>query len=826
MVRVEKGLIIPFYGEFIPDGWLLCDGKHGTPNLLGDIIKGGRATNPFKPNFPLYADPWFDDCEISNQFSLPYVISLGEEMSNNSVYMKMNYSEFVSYIKNLTFLEARNSDSVYDIKCEVQKKVKKSLLDGDISLLPGVAGLVKEISVEVMLNTGASTIVIDKLDLVVNGGGVIPGEMIIPPLLLVSNDDEILDIQITNSSDKEVFIRSHSDLSEVNTSLIVSPDKNTLKNMRLNIPSGDLFQLSSGETKKAVAIGFQKQNITPKNSSGDASKFLDFVDYVGRYGPTTGVRVRLADTNLLIKVEKDLCGYGDEIVTGYGEAKKNSVYLDGFCDTVIVNALIVDCTGIFKADIGIKEGRIVGIGKAGNQEIHKGVLPELTIGMNTKVIQAKGMIVTAGAVDCYASSFSHNVIDEYLNAGITTVSCCGVNTINAGESSSYSIGVNDVNQGAQLLDNLPVNILINAGVQGSTRDNFEDVLYKSVASGLYLNEFSEGGAYSLSKISEVTSDKDIPFLFRMDACNTRGWVEHLPLGLSKRTAIAVNISGVCGGPVDSIICSMYNNIIPVSISSGLICTSNLIPELDGVVKMQHGIYDGTAKSELYKCTLNEKVIMAESVLHDKGFIPIIASGYLSPGRIRDGVRKTWQLAHFMKESFGRLHEDSEDSDNYRVKRYISKYTINPAIALGIDRHVGSVETGKLACLAIWEPAFFGIQPSIVLVNGIVSMELCASASNSMGSTGEVRRMRSSRGKGVTFTSKNAINNNVEKGLQCFNKFIPVEGARDVSRSKMKYNSGIPVFKFDYESNEIIFEGDERINYEVATNLPLSRLYKS
>ncbi|RJK65260.1 hypothetical protein CMV60_15455 [Serratia marcescens] len=759
---------------------------------------------------------------------MPYVKSLGEEMSNNSVYMKMNYAECISYIKNLTFLEAKSGGSVHEIKSMVREKIKKSLSDGDISLLPGVANLVKKISVEVMLDTGASTIVLDQLDLGANNYDIIPGEIIIPRLSLVSNENEMLDVTITNYSDNKIFIRSHSNLSDVNTSLTLSPDNSTLKDMRLNIPSGDLLLIAPGEGKKAKAVGFGKQNITLTDSSGGASKFLDLVDYIDRYGPTKGVKVRLADTNLLINVEKDLCGYGDEIVIGYGEVKENSNPLGTFCDTVIVNALIVDYTGIFKADIGIKKGRIVGIGKAGVPSVHKNVDPNLVIGMNTKVIQAKGMIVTAGAVDCYASSLSHNAIDEYLNAGITTVSCCGTNTINAGESGSYSIGENDVNQGAQLLDNLPVNILINVGVQGSTRDNFESMLYKCVASGFYLNEFAEGMAYSVNKISEVTSDKDIPFLFRMDACNTRGWAEHIPLGLFNRTAIAVNISGICGGPVDSLICSMYDNIIPVSISSGLIYTSNLIPELNGVMNMQHDIYNGSAKKELYQGTLETGVIMAESVLHDNGCIPIIASGYLSPGRIRDCVRKPWQLAHIMKKNFGRLNEeDGFDNDNYRVKRYISKYTINPAIALGIDRHVGSVEIGKLACLAIWEPAFFGIQPNIVLVNGSVSLELCASASGSMGSTGEVRRMCSSRGKGVTFTSQNAINNNVEKGLQCFNSFIPVEGAKNVSRSNMKYNSKVPELTFDYDTYKVTLNGQGKpMEYEEAKNLPLSRLYKA
>ncbi|AYO37321.1 urease subunit alpha [Serratia sp. P2ACOL2] len=839
MVNVGKGTIIPFNGNIIPDGWLLCDGRYGTPNLLGKINKGGFAVNPFKNNYPLHSDQNSYGVEVSNQFSLAYDLFFGRDMNNKFTAKNMNYPEFVSYVKYLALIEARDSSDLHSIKQKVKIEINNNLLNGDISLLPGVANLVKSISVEVMLVTGASTIVFDDLGIIASDGEIHPGEIIIPSHkciasivdpCLVNTDEDVIAVDVINSSFNDMYIRSHSDLSEVNLSLKLYPDGAILKGKRPYIPSGDLLLFQPGDKKKIAAIGMKKQDLVVTDCYDGNAEFLDLEGYVDRYGPTTDCIVRLSDTNLTIRVENDYCGYGDEIVTGYGEARKNSSLPSAYCcDTVIVNALIVDHTGIFKADIGIKDGRICGVGKSGNPDIHNKVDPGLVIGVATKVIQAKGMIVTAGAVDCYALSFSRNAIDEYLNSGITTVSCCGVNTINAEESGAYSIGENEVNQGAQLLDNLPINIMLHGAAQGYNTDRFDDLLYNSVASGFYLNEYGEGTSYSISKISEVANEKDVPFLFKMDACNTRGFVEHLPLGLSSRTAIAVNISGFCGGPNDSIVCSKYANIIPISTSSGLIFTQNLCYDSMGVMSMQHNLSKkGHAINHLYDTSKYEGVIAAESVLHDQGFIPIIASGYLSPGRVRDVVRKTWQLAHVMKDEYGPLDGDDEDSgDNYRVKRYISKYTINPAIALGIDKHVGSVEKGKLACLTIWDPAFFGIQPNVVLVNGLVSLELCASASNTIGSTGEVRRMRSCRGKGVTFTSKNAIRENVEKGLQCFNEFIPTEGAKDVSRSDMKHNSGIPEFTYNYELNNLISEDGKVIgNLSYVEYLPLSRLYKA
>ncbi|WP_454889356.1 urease subunit alpha [Serratia quinivorans] len=838
MVNVGKGTIIPFNGMLIPDGWLLCDGRYGTPNLLGKIIKGGFAVNPFKNNYPLHSDQNSYNVEVSNQFSLAYDLFFGRAMNNKLTAKNMNYPEFVSYVKYLAFIEARVNDHIVSVKNKVKEKINNNLLNGDISLLPGVAGLVKSISVEVMLDTGASTIVFDNLGIKASDDEIHPGEIIIDGTKCIVNADidphlvnyneDMMTVEIINTAANDIYIRSHSDLSELNLSLRLYPDGVILNGKRMYIPSGDLLHLKPGESKVITAIGMKKQNLILNWRDNADAVFLELEDYVDRYGPTTYCKVRLADTNLLVQVENDYCGYGDEIVIGYGEAKKNSSLPSAYCcDTVIVNALIVDHTGIFKADIGIKDGRICGVGKSGNPDIHNEVDPGLVIGVATKVIQAKGMIVTAGAVDCYASSFSRNAIDEYLNSGVTTVSCCGVNTINAEESGTYSIGENEVNQGAQLLDNLPINIMLHGAAQGNNTDRFNDLLYNSVASGFYLNEYGEGASYSINKVSEVASEKDVPFLFKMDACNTRGFVEHLPLGLSGRTAIAVNISGFCGGPYDSTLCSKYANIIPVSTSSGLILTHNLLEDSMGIVSMQHNLYKkGDAINSIYDTSYYAGIIAAESVLHDQGFIPIIASGYLSPGRVRDVVRKTWQLAHVMKDRVGPLDGDLND-DNSRVKRYISKYTINPAIALGIDKHVGSVEKGKLACLTIWDPAFFGIQPNVVLVNGLVSLELCASASNTMGSTGEVRRMRSCRGKGVTFTSKNAIRNNVEKGLQCFNEFIPTEGAKDVSRSDMKHNSGIPEFTFAYDDVELISEDGKVIgDKSFVEYLPLSRLYKA
>lgn len=560
------------------------------------------------------------------------------------------------------------------------------------------------------------------------------------------------------------------------------------------------------------------------NTSRDDSDYqISRDEYARRYGPTVGDRIRLADTNLLIEVERDYTVYGDEITTGYGEAEKDSITdTEDTCDIVLVNAVMVDWSGIFKADIGIKDGKICGIGKSGNPYLHYSVNFDLIIGNSTQVIDAKGKIVTAGAVDCYASVLNHNTVDEYLNMGITTVAACGVGTV-AGESSgTNSFGVSQLNNGLQLLDNLPINILLNGKGAGVSEDNVRLLFEESGAAGLFLNE--TWGAYPdvIDHLLRAADHYQVPLLLKTDSTNSEGYIENTIAAFKNRTVIAVGISGIGGGHLDAIKMVGLPNVIPVSIASSLILTENSVSELKDLLMYEFYAYDSAEKTGLIDSLASPEIIMAEAVLHDKGAIPIIASGHSAPGRIKDLIKKTWQLAHVMKAQRGALPEDTEGHDNTRVRRYISKYTINPARALGIDEYVGSLEVGKLANLVVWDPAFFGVTPDTVFVNGTIAQEYSSNARNALNMLQPLRRRRSSRGNGVTFVSPTALENKINEKLGCYNRFIPIKP----SQRDMALNDYFPRTEVDPETHVVTAEGDNLHMSPVTGALPLEALYSN
>lgn len=546
-------------------------------------------------------------------------------------------------------------------------------------------------------------------------------------------------------------------------------------------------------------------------------------EYARRYGPTTGDRIRLADTNLLIEVERDFAVYGDEITTGYGEAEKDSITAtEDTCDIVLVNTVIVDWYGVIKADIGIKDGKICGIGKAGNPHLHYGVSPDLIIGNSTQVIDLKGKIITAGAVDCYASVLNHNTVDEYLNMGITTVAACGVGTV-AGESSgTNSFGVSQLNNGLQLLDNLPINILLNGKGAGVSEDNIRLLFEDSGAAGLFLNE--TWGAYPdvIDYLLSAVDRYQVPLLLKTDSANSEGFIEHTIAAFKNRTVMAVGVSGIGGGHLDAISMVGQPNVIPVSIASSLILTENSVSELKDLLMYEFYAYDSAAKTGLIDSLAHPETMMAEAILHDKGAIPIIASGHSAPGRINDMIKKTWQLAHVMKEQRGSLPEDTQSNDNIRVRRYISKYTINPARALGIDEYVGSIEVGKLANLVVWDPAFFGVTPDTVFVNGTIAQEYISNARNALNILQPLRRRRSSRGNGVTFVSPTALENKINEKLGCYNRFIPIKP----SHRDMMLNDYFPSITVDPETYVVIADGETLKMSPVTDALPLEALYSN
>ncbi|MBI0278566.1 amidohydrolase family protein (plasmid) [Hafnia alvei] len=370
--------------------------------------------------------------------------------------------------------------------------------------------------------------------------------------------------------------------------------------------------------------------------------------------------------------------------------------------------------------------------------------------------------------------------------------------------------------------NFPINILLNGKDAGISEDNVRLLFEESGAAGLFLNE--TWGAYPdvIDHLLSAADRYQVPLLLKTDSANSEGYIEQTVEAVMGKTVIAVGVSGIGGGHLDAMKLVGVKNVIPVSIASSLILTENSLSELKDLLMYEFYAYDSAAKTGLIDSLAHPETMKAEAVLHDKGAIPIIASGHSALGRINDMIKKTWQLAHVMKAQRGALPEDTESHDNTRVKRYISKYTINPARALGIDEYVGSLEVGKLANLVVWDPAFFGVTPDTVFVNGTIAQEYISNARNALNILQPLRRRRSSRGNGVTFVSPTALKNKINEKLGCYNQFIPIKP----SHRDMVLNDYFPRTEFDPETRVVTADGEELHMSSVTDAQPLEALYSN
>lgn len=550
-------------------------------------------------------------------------------------------------------------------------------------------------------------------------------------------------------------------------------------------------------------------------------------DYVKRYGPSIGDRIRLADTELLIEIEKDFAVYGDEVTVGYGgtPAGGEDRQLKDCPDMVLANAVILDYTGIVKADIGIRDGHIVGIGKAGNPDIHKGVDKNLVIGPSTQVIQAAGMIVTAGAVDCYAPSLNPQSAEAALCSGVTTLAGCGLGAIAGGIASTSNLGAAQIAHGLHLLDGLPLNAMwISKATTGVNPGPLVELLTQGAA-GLMVHEQWKNTLACLDGVLSVADEYDVPCLLQSDTLNAdggsngdiNGGIEATIAAIKGRTTLLIRGSGQGGGHLANLRAAAHSNILPVSIASTLAYSPNTREEQTDAVRLANGLPAGDLADSLVVV----ETLAAEQVLHDLGVLPIIASGNGSPGRIGELVRRSWQLAHVMKQQRGPLPEDSDRNDNHRVKRYLAKYTINPARALGIGQRVGSIEVNKRADLVLWDPAFFGVTPSTVLVGGCVAASHQGDVAAAVANAQPMLSSRAAHGRAVTFVSRAALDVGT---LELFNRIEAVKSTRSISRRDMVLNDVVPKkIEVDPQTYEVRVDG-QLMRSEPQTELPMSRLY--
>ena len=561
---------------------------------------------------------------------------------------------------------------------------------------------------------------------------------------------------------------------------------------------------------------------------------IDRRAYAEMFGPTVGDRVRLADTDLWIEVEVDKTIPGEEVKFGGGKVIRDGMGqgqrpADAVADTVITNALIVDYTGIIKADIAIKDGRISGIGKAGNPDVQPGV--DIVIGAATEIIAGEGSIVTAGGVDAHIHFICPQQIEEALSSGITTMLGGGTGPATGTNATTCTPGPWHISRMLQSADAFPMNL----GFMGKGNASLPLPLEEQIAAGamgLKLHEDCGTTPASIDNCLTVADALDVQVAIHTDTLNESGFVEDTLAAFKDRVIHTYHTEGAGGGHAPDIIKACgFANVLPSSTNPTRPYTVNTIDEHLDMLMVCHHLDPAIAEDVAFaESRIRRETIAAEDVLHDLGAFSMIASDSQAMGRVGEVICRTWQTAHKMKVQRGPLPEDSDRSDNFRVKRYVSKYTINPAITHGVAHEVGSIEVGKLADIVLWKPAFFGVNPSMILKEGVIAMSLMGDPNASIPTPQPVhyRYMFGAYGgsmshSSVTFVSQAAIDSNVRGQLNLNKRLVPVRNTRTISKASMILNTLQPKIEVDPQNYHVYADG-ELLTCEPATVLPLAQRY--
>jgi urease subunit alpha len=558
--------------------------------------------------------------------------------------------------------------------------------------------------------------------------------------------------------------------------------------------------------------------------------------YADMFGPTVGDKVRLADTELFIEVEEDRTLYGEEVKFGGGKVIRDGMgqsqvsRADGAVDTVITNALIVDHTGIYKADIGLRDGRIAAIGKAGNPDVQSGV--DIVIGPGTEAIAAEGKIVTAGGLDVHIHFICPQQIDDALYSGMTTMMGGGTGPAAGTNATTCTPGAWHLGRMLQAAEAFPMNLGFFGKGNASTPDALEEQV-KAGACALKLHEDWGTTPAAIDTCLSVADEFDVQVLIHTDTLNESGFVENTIAAFKGRTIHAFHTEGAGGGHAPDIIkIAGLKNVLPSSTNPTRPFTRNTVDEhLDMLMVCHHldpKIPEDVAFAE---SRIRRETIAAEDILHDMGAFSIIASDSQAMGRVGEVIIRTWQTADKMKRQRGRLSEETGENDNFRVRRYVSKYTINPAIAHGISKHVGSIEVGKLADLVLWDPAFFGVKPNVVLKCGSIAAAPMGDPNASIPTPQPVhyRPMFASFGKSLTrssvsFVSQAGLEAGIGDALGLERDLLPVSNTRGgIGKGAMTLNDATPSIEVDPETYEVRANG-EHLVCEPADVLPMAQRY--
>lgn len=565
---------------------------------------------------------------------------------------------------------------------------------------------------------------------------------------------------------------------------------------------------------------------------------IDRKAYAGMYGPTVGDKIRLADTDLFIEIEKDYATYGEEckfggsktIRDGMGQ-KVGITNEGGALDFCLTNAVIVDYTGIVKADIGIKNGKIAGIGKAGNPDTQDDVDPRLVIGTGTEVLSAEGMIVTAGAIDTHIHYICPQQIETSLFSGVTTMYGGGDGPADGSFATTCTPGPWNIKKMLQSLDEHPMNFL----VLGKANSSEPGPLVEQIAAGAVGYKLHEDWGTTPAAIDcalAVADQYDVSVAIHTDSINECGNVENTIKSFNGRTIHTFHTEGAGGGHApDTMVLASCPTVIPSTTTPTVPYTVNTYDEhLDMLMVCHHMDSDIPDDIAFGKSRIRKETIAAEDVLHDIGAISIINSDSQAMGRPAEVITRTWQLADKNKKQRGKLPEDAEGNDNFRVKRYIAKYTINPALATGTSEYIGSVEVGKKADLVVWRPDMFGVKPEVVIMGGMMIAAKMGDANASIPTPQPIimKPMFGAYGKAMketcmTFVSKLAYDNGIKEELGLEKVVAPVKGCRTVAKKDMILNGLAPKIEIDPVTTKVKVNGEE-ITSQPATELPMSKLY--
>lgn len=562
-------------------------------------------------------------------------------------------------------------------------------------------------------------------------------------------------------------------------------------------------------------------------------------DYISMYGPTTGDKIRLGDTDLFIEIEKDYNVYGEEMKFGGGKTirdgmgqKADITGKNGALDLLITNVVVLDYTGIYKADLGIKNGVIIGIGKAGNPDIMDGVDPNLIIGAGTEVIAGEGKIITAGGIDTHVHYICPQQVETSLYSGITTMIGGGTGPAVGSCATTCTPGKFNIEKMLEASDEFPMNF----GFFGKANCSTTEPLIEQIEAGVIGLKIHEdwGSTPSAINTSLNVADKyDVQITIHTDTLNEAGYFESTNNAINGRAIHTYHTEGAGGGHAPDIIKAVsLHNVMPSSTSPTMPFTKNTIDEHLDMIMVCHHLDPNLPEDVAFaESRIRYGTLAAEDILHDIGAISIINSDSQAMGRAAEVITRAWQCAHKMKIQRGQLKEAyGVDNDNARAKRYVAKYTINPAIAHGVSEYIGSIEKGKVADLVLWNPKFFGVKPDMILKGGFVAAAKMGDANATLPTPQPVlmRNMWGAYGKAksntcITFVSQTAFESGIKERLKLEKKVLPVKNCRTVGKKNMIFNNATPEIQVDPNTYMVKING-EQVDSKPADTVPLARRY--